>query len=125
LLDTHALLRWMLGDPRLPKRVAALLAQDLSRIVVSAVCGHEIATKSRLGKLAAPPALAKDLDHLVAEMGWEPLSLSIAHAQLAGRLKASHRDPFDRMLAAQAQIERLPLVTGDKAFSQLEIDVIW
>ncbi len=94
-------------------------------IVVSAVSGHEIATKYRLGKLSVPARLAEHLDQLAAENGWQPLLLSIAHAQLAGRLPGAHKDPFDRMLAAQALVEDMPLVTNNSALAAFGVRPIW
>ena len=92
---------------------------------MSAVSGHEIATKYRLGRLPVPARLAEQLDQMVTENGWQPLPLSIAQAQLAGRLPGKHRDPFDRMLAAQALIEDVPIVTSDSAFAEFGVKVIW
>ena len=125
LLDTHALLWWVLGDPRLSAVAAAVLGDAETTIVVSAVSGHEIATKYRLGKLAVPTRLAEHLDLTVTENGWQQLSLSMAHAQLAGRLPGIHKDPFDRMLAAQALVEDMQLVTNDPAFSGFGVKTIW
>jgi PIN domain nuclease of toxin-antitoxin system len=90
---------------------------------VSAASAHEIATKHRLGKLSAPARLAERLDEMVAENGWRQLPLTIAHAQLAGRLPGPHKDPFDRMLAAQALIENMPPqrpMTGSEGWASVE-----
>ena len=125
LLDTHTLLWWVLGSPQLSTTAAAVLGGTGTAIVVSAVSGHEIATKCRLGKLLVPACLAEHLEQMVAENGWQPLPLSIAHAQLAGRLPGAHKDPFDRMLAAQALIEDMPLVTKDSAVAGFGVKTIW
>lgn len=125
LLDTHALLWWVLGNPRLSTVAATVLGDADTTIVVSAVSGHEIATKYRLGKLPVPARLAEHLDQMVAENGWQSLPLSMGHAQLAGRLPGAHKDPFDRMLAAQALIEDLPIVTNDAAFAGFGVKIIW
>ena len=125
LLDTHALLWWVLGNPRLSTGAATVLGDADTTIVVSAVSAHEIATKYRLGKLPVPARLAENLDQMVIENGWQPLALSLAHAQLAGRLPGAHKDPFDRMLAAQALIEDVPLATNDAAFAGFGVKVIW
>ncbi len=125
LLDTHALLWWLLGNPRLSSVAATVLGDTGTTIVVSAVSGHEISTKYRLGKLPVPARLAEHLDQIVVENGWQPLALSLAHAQLAGRLPGAHKDPFDRMLAAQALIEEMPLVTNDAALAGFGVKVIW
>ena len=125
LLDTHTLLWWLLGNPRLSGTAAGLLGRTDTSIVVSAVSGHEIATKHRIGKLPVPLRLAENLDDVVARNGWQSLSLSMAHAQLAGRMPGAHRDPFDRMLAAQSLIEGVPLVTNDPAFAGFGVSVLW
>lgn len=125
LLDTHTLLWWVLGDPRLSAVAATVLGNADTTIFVSAVSGHEIATKYRLGKLPVPARLAEHLDQMVTANGWKPLPLTMVHAQLAGRLPGSHKDPFDRMLAAQASIEDVPVATNDAAFAGFGVKVIW
>lgn len=125
LLDTHVLLWWLLGNPRLSATASAILGDADATILVSAVSGHESATKFRLGKLAVPARLAENLDRIVAENGWQELPLSIAHGQLAGRLPGSHKDPFDRMLAAQALIEDISLITDDFAMKGFGAKLIW
>src|SRR5271165_3218551 len=116
LLDTHTLLWWLLGDRRLPASVLAVLAQTGNSMTVSAASGWEIATKFRLGKLAVPRPLAEDLQTVTFQNGWIVLPVTMGHAQLAGLLKGNHKDPFDRMLAAQSLLENMPLVTNDPAF---------
>ena len=125
LLDTHALLWWVLGNPRLSSVAATVLGDADTTIVVSAVSGHEIATKYRLVKLPVPARLAENLDQILTDHGWQPLPLGMAHAQLAGRLPGTHKDPFDRMLSAQALIEDVPIVTNDAAFAGFGVKVIW
>lgn len=118
LLDTHVLL-WLLGQPeRVPRDVRDQLANRESRLVVSSVSAMEVATKTRLGKL-------KDLGLVpawlrrVAEIGAEPLALTTEHALAAGGMAWAHRDPFDRMLVAQAVLEGATLVSVDRAFTDL------
>ncbi len=125
LLDTHALLWWVLGNPRLSTVAATVLGDADTTIFVSAVSGHEIATKYRLGKLPVPARLAENLDQILNENGWQPMPLTMAHAQLAGRLPGAHKDPFDGMLAAQALVEAVPIVTNDPAFAGFGVKVIW
>ena len=125
LLDTHAMLWWVLGNPRLSAIATTLLGDADTTIVVSAVSGHEIATKYRQGKLPVPARLAENLDQILTDNGWQSLPLSMAHAQLAGRLPGTHKDPFDRMLSAQALIEDVPIVTNDAAFAGFGVKVIW
>lgn len=116
LLDTHAIL-WALTEPtRLGRSAREVIENGASRLVVSAASAWEIATKHRLGKLpqgdAVLGAYSKHLNRLDAIR----LPVTEDHALLAGRLDWNHRDPFDRMLAAQAMIESLVLVTGDPTF---------
>jgi len=117
LLDTHVVL-WALTDPtRLGRTARDVIENRSSRLTVSAVSAWEITTKHRLGKLPQADVLlggyAKHLDRL----GAIRLSVTEDHALLAGRLDWNHRDPFDRMLAAQAMIESLVIITGDPAFA--------
>jgi PIN domain nuclease of toxin-antitoxin system len=114
LLDTHVLL-WLLSDhERVPDDVRDLLADPGSELLVSAVSGLEIATKVRIGKLDAP-ALTSTLSGRVARIGATPLPVSLEHALLAGSMPWPHRDPFDRVLVAQAIVETATLVTVDVA----------
>ncbi len=124
LLDTHALLWWLTGDERLSARAKGAIA-DASRVFVSSVTAWEIATKQRLGKLPeADPYVANLLEIVTAEgMGLAPLSF--LQGLRAGAYPASHRDPFDRMLAAQAELDKLTLVTRDALFTQFPVRTLW
>jgi PIN domain nuclease of toxin-antitoxin system len=125
LLDSHALFWFMDGDKRL-SRQACEAVQDTGNIVyVSAVTAWEIASKFRLGKWPGAQALVNDLARIMSELSFEPLPLSLEHARYAGVLHNSHRDPFDRMLAAQAEIEDIPLVTADPAFRHFNVRILW
>jgi PIN domain nuclease of toxin-antitoxin system len=119
LLDTHVLL-WAWRDPARLSTTARELIEDASvELLVSAASAWEIATKHRLGKLpdASPIVLSytRNLDRL----GAHELPISSRHALAAGDLGWEHRDPFDRMLAAQSILDGLPLVTSDAAFGSL------
>lgn len=118
LLDTHVVL-WLLGEPgKVPEHARSDLADRRNHLVVSAVSAMEVATKVRLGKLAAP-GLVETWGARMSELGAQALSLAPAHALLAGSMTWEHRDPFDRMLVAQALTENLTLVTTDKAIAGL------
>jgi PIN domain nuclease of toxin-antitoxin system len=115
LLDTHVLI-WLAGFGGKPNPATskALHAAD-ARLVVSAVSSFEIATKVRLGKLDSAAALVPGWARALTEIGAFELSLNSQHALTAGGLEWDHRDPFDRLLVAQAQLEELTLVTADRA----------
>ncbi|AMV71134.1 type II toxin-antitoxin system VapC family toxin [Desulfuromonas carbonis] len=110
LLDTHVLLWWLDDAPRLGPRCKELIADQRNEVFVSAATTWEISIKKALGKLEAP----EDIDSIVEDEGFSKLPISLYHGQLAGSLPVFHRDPFDRMLIAQAQSEGLTLVTSDE-----------
>lgn len=117
LLDTHVLL-WLFGDPtRVPESVRATLADPDNDLLVSAASAMEVATKTRIGKLDAGPVVAS-WPARVASIGAGELPISAEHALLAGQMPWEHRDPFDRLLVAQALIENATLVTVDAAIRQ-------
>ena len=125
LLDTHAFLWWLDGNRRLPRRARTLISDDGNVIFVSAASAWEISTKARLGKLPGAVDVAADLAGIVTSQAFTPLDITILHAQRAGHLPGEHRDPFDRMLAAQAQIEDLPIVSNDPVFTDFGVERIW
>lgn len=125
LLDTHALLWWLADDPSLSRRARAAIADVTHGVLVSAVAAWEIATKVRLGKLPTAADLAADLASIVDAEGFEILPISGDHAIRAGLLPGSHKDPFDRMLIAQAQAENLVLVSNEQAFDAYGVRRIW
>jgi len=125
LLDTHALLWWLDGDRRLSRRARVAIADESNRIFVSAASAWELSTKARLGKLPGAVDVATDIAGAVRSQQFDALDITILHAQKAGRLPGPHRDPFDRMLAAQAQLEDLPIVTNDPVFEMFGVERIW
>ena len=125
LLDTHALLWWLDGDRRLPRSVRAVIAEERSTILVSAASAWEIATKVRIGRLPGAEDVAGDLPGIVHGQGFVQLPITLAHAQRAGSLPGSHRDPFDRMLIAQAQVEDVPLVSNETKFDAYGVRRLW
>lgn len=125
LLDTHALL-WEAHEPDLLSALArdAICAAG-SEIVVSAVSAMEIATKDRIGKLTYRTSLATSFVGTVMARGFGILPIECEHAQRAGNLPGEHRDPWDRLLAAQAQIEGLTLVSNDAKLAKFGVDTLW
>ncbi len=125
LLDTHTLLWWLFDDPGLSSNARDIIADSENGIVVSSASAWEIATKHRLGRLPAATELVRDVAGWVERAGLTELPITIPHAQRAGSWTQSHRDPFDRMLAAQSAVEDLPLITRDPAFAAFGIRLVW
>jgi PIN domain nuclease of toxin-antitoxin system len=121
LLDTHTVLWFLGGDARLSDTARHHLTDDSNRILLSAVVVWEIALKRSLGKLVLP----EDYLDVLLGSGIQPLPISIAHAAAVERLPWHHRDPFDRMLVAQASVESATLVTRDDALRPYDVTVIW
>lgn len=125
LLDSHALI-WLLdGDRRLSNRARAAIEAEDATIYISAVTAWEISSKVRLGKWPEAASLATSLATVIARFGFVALPVTLDHALTAGSLAGQHRDPFDRMLAAQALVEGIPIVTADPAIRSLGADVLW
>lgn len=125
LLDTHALLWWWKDDPRLSKRAAAAIADEANTVLVSAASAWEIATKHRIGKLPGVENALREFNELITADGFSHLAVAHNHAIKAGGLDAEHRDPFDRMLAAQAIIEGAVLITDDSAMKLFRVKCLW
>ena len=102
-----------------------MIADERSTVAVSAASAWEIATKHRLGKLAAPGPLLDSLLDYLADQDFVELAITIRHAQRAGTLPGDHRDPFDRMLIAQAQLEGLAVASSDEVFDRYGIRRLW
>lgn len=124
-ITTHALLWWLAGDESLSAPARAAIADTANAVHVSAASAWEIATKHRLGKLPLPSALTTGLLETIAAQGFTPLPISLRHGQLAGSLPGPHRDPFDRMLIAQAMAENMALVSNETAFERYAVHLLW
>jgi PIN domain nuclease of toxin-antitoxin system len=125
LLDTHTFLWWLLDAPRLSAGARSILADGGNALLFSAASAYELTLKAQSGRLTLPePADAYIPSRLVAN-AFEPMPIELAHALRAGTLPAIHRDPFDRLLVAQAQIEGLPILTADPAISRYDVETIW
>lgn len=125
LLDTHALIWWLADDPALGAVAAEAIGSDQNQVFVSAVSAFEVTTKYRLGKLPQAALLAHDFENVVAKEGFAPLPLSLRHGQFAGTLEVRHKDPFDRMLIAQALLEEVMLVSNEKLFDEFGVRRLW
>ncbi|MBF0142416.1 MAG: type II toxin-antitoxin system VapC family toxin [Magnetococcales bacterium] len=125
LLDTHALLWWFYGDPRLSETARLAIADEDNTVLVSAASAWEIATKSRIGKLPNARELAENLAFHLRTQQFDHLPITLDHAQQAGLLESSHRDPFDRMLIAQSLAENLILVSNETLFDQFKVRRLW
>ncbi len=123
LLDTHIFLWWLFDDPKLPPRIGDSLRERDNPVFVSAASVWEITTKYRLGKLPHAQSVATNVPGWIARAGFEPLSITAEHAQLAGEWPVAHRDPFDRMLAAQAKLEKMALASVDGRLRSFPIDM--
>ncbi|HET8657269.1 MAG TPA: type II toxin-antitoxin system VapC family toxin [Longimicrobiaceae bacterium] len=124
LLDTHALLWWVANGPALSVGADAAIGESTNEVYVSAASAWEVTTKARIGKLVAGP-LAADFCAEVRRQGFLPLPITIEHGQRAGNLPGHHRDPFDRMLIAQAHAEGLTLVSNEQIFDRYGVTRLW
>lgn len=125
LLDTHVLL-WALMEPgRLSRKARQTIQASENTLLVSSASAWEIALKHRLGRLPEAEAVVRGYRKHLATLRAGELPITSDHAILAGALHIAHRDPFDRMLAAQALVEGVPLVTSDPAFKGLGVTTLW
>ncbi len=125
LLDTHALLWWWADDKRLSKRAAAAIADEANTVLISAASAWEIATKHRIGKLPGAEQAVREFNELIIADGFAHLPVTYQHALKAGGFNNDHRDPFDRMLAAQSIIEGAMLITDDRAMKLFKAKCFW
>ena len=125
LLDTHAFLWWLSGHRRLSGAARRAIEDDSNDIVVSAASAWEVATKYRLGKLPGYGAIAGDIASGIASQGFEELVITVQDAERAGRLPGPHRDPFDRVLIAQAIGNDLVVVSVDEVFDRYGVSRHW
>jgi PIN domain nuclease of toxin-antitoxin system len=124
LLDTHTLLWWVSNHPSLSANADQALNEVGNDVFVSAASAWEVTTKARLGKLVAGP-LAHDFVGEVRRQGFLPLPITLDHGQRAGNLPGAHKNPFDRMLIAQAQAENLVLVSNEEIFDSFGVQRLW
>ena len=120
LLDAHALLWWLSGDVRLGRRARAAIVEPTNFVFVSGATAWEIATKRALGKLQAPG----DIEDWLAQNRFRPLPIRVGEAVAAAELPLHHRDPFDRLLVAQARLGGMTIVTRDENISKYDVPVL-
>ena len=120
LLDTHTVLWWLSDDPALSETARAAIADPENTVFLSAVVMWEIRIKQSIGKLDLPDNFGEVLD----EQRFAELAVTVDHAHTIAELPAAHRDPFDRMLVAQAMVERMVIVTRDRSIADYDVEVI-
>jgi PIN domain nuclease of toxin-antitoxin system len=125
LLDTHALVWWWTDDRRLPQLARAVIAEPANTVLISAVSAWEIATKYRVGKWPEVKAIVDGFQAFVLRSRFGLLPMTPAHSLVAGCLDGPHRDPFDRMLIAQAREDHACIVSADPVFGKYGETVIW
>jgi PIN domain nuclease of toxin-antitoxin system len=125
LLDTHAVLWWFDGHPSLSGPARSAIAEDGNEVFVSAASAMEIATKHRIGKLLEARMLSARFESMVEHQGFSALPITLAHARVAGQMTIDHRDPFDRLLIAQALIEGLTIVSNERVFDPTGVSRLW
>jgi PIN domain nuclease of toxin-antitoxin system len=125
LLDTHALLWWLAGDDALSIQARTEIEDARNTVFVSAATAWEIATKIRIGKLPGATTIAAGLADVVVGQGFVRLPITFAHAQAAGGLPGPHKDPFDRMLIAQAMLDGVALVSNERLFDTYGVTRLW
>ena len=125
LLDTHTLIWTMNNSPRMSPRARSAVSDFKNQVAVSVVSVWEAATKYRQGRLPEAARLLHDPREVLDRMRFTPLPLQLEHAKLGGSLVSSHKDPFDRMLAAQALLEGMTLVSADAVFDTMLVPRLW
>jgi PIN domain nuclease of toxin-antitoxin system len=125
LLDTHTFLWWLAGADALSTAARTAIADERNDIFISAASAWEIATKHRIGKLPGVAAIVTDLEGAILQQGFIGLPINLRHGQVAGALPGLHRDPFDRMLIAQAMVENLVLVSNEQPFDAYGVARLW
>jgi PIN domain nuclease of toxin-antitoxin system len=125
LLDTHVALWWVAGSDQLSARASALLSNAATVNLFSVASAWEIATKYELGRLKIPGTPADLLDRLTEELDLTILPIEVSDALKSATLPWHHRDPFDRLLIAQALVQDVPILTSDKRIAQYPVPVLW
>lgn len=125
LLDTHTFLWWITDDPRLSARAREVIGDGENKIFLSAASGWEMAIKAKLGKLCLPGDPVSFIAEQIAVNGFDSLPVQMSHALFVYALPSYHRDPFDRLLVAQAKLENLCLLTADPQMARYPVEIVW
>ena len=125
LLDTHVILWWLLDEASISSRARAAIDDEANETFVSAASAWEIAIKHKTGKLPAVAPLMEHLENALLDEGFAALSVTLRHGELAGSLPLFHKDPFDRMLIAQALAESLTLISNERLFDRYGVARLW
>lgn len=125
LLDTHTFLWWNANEPQLSETVRAIIADGNNEIFLSAASAWEIAIKAALGRLSIPAPPEQYVADRLTLHHMQGLPIQLSHALRVYSLPEIHRDPFDRLLIAQSQMEKMPILTTDKNISSYDVEVIW
>lgn len=125
LLDTHVFLWWIIGDPRVPTNVFDFISDGNNELFFSAASCWEIAIKAQLGRIEITNEIEDFIPDQMVKNAVQGLAIHLSHALHVYNLPDHHRDPFDRMLVAQAQIEKIPIVTSDPFITKYDVPVIW
>ncbi|NIM96909.1 MAG: PIN domain-containing protein [candidate division Zixibacteria bacterium] len=125
LLDTHTFLWWINDSPKLSSRVREIISDGNNDLFLSAASGWEIAVKVQLGKLKLPDSPERFIPEQLRINNIKGLPIEMSHALQISTLPDHHRDPFDRVLVVQAQLEGLPILTADPLIAQYRLEVIW
>ena len=125
LLDTHAFLWWITEDRRLSARAREVMTDGGNDLLLSAASGWEIAIKASLGRITLPVPIDRFLSEQLQRNGIGALPVEMRHALGVHALSLLHRDPFDRLLVAQAQLEKLRILTSDPQIAQYDVETLW
>ena len=125
LLDTHTFLWWITDDTRLSPRARKLIGDGSNKLYFSAASGWEIAIKAQLGRLSFPGKPGAFIPDQLARNAVEVLPVTLSHALHVYGLPSYHRDPFDRLLVAQSQLEDMPLLTADPLLAEYAVEIVW
>jgi PIN domain nuclease of toxin-antitoxin system len=125
LIDTHVFLWWVLDDPQLSTTCREIMSDGENRIYFSAASAWEIAIKAQIGKLPLPEPPSTYVPDRVNRNGFTALPITLDHTLHTYSLPLHHRDPFDRILVAQSELEDLPILTADDLIAQCNVRIIW